>query len=845
MLRFPILTASLAVLLGGCGGGGGGADADPAAPTVVLDVAPASVVSGSSALLTWNATDATDCAASAGWAGVRLASGSESTGALTVAKSYTLTCTGPGGVAADTIMVAVTALPVPTVSLTVTPQTIASGGTATLNWSSTDTTACTASGSWSGSKSIAGSQGTGVLGGNASYTLTCTGAGGSATKTASVTVTPVVGAPTINLAANPSNVLSGSAANLSWTTANAASCTASGGWTGNRATSGATGTGNLSSTTGFTLACTGPGGSSSQTVTVTVTPPAPTVTLSANPTSVASGTSSTLTWSTTNATACTASGGWSGSKATSGTASTGAVASTRTFSLTCTGAGGTGGQSTSVTVVPTPIVTLSANPTSVASGGSSTLTWSTSNATACTASGGWSGGKAMSGTASTGALASTTTFTLTCSGAGGSASDSASVTITGGGSSPFPVHVEAGKRYLITAQGQPFLMNGDTPWCLITQLTREEADQYLEDRRVKGFNTVMIELIEKKFSTNPPYNVYGDAPFLTAGDFSTPNEAYFSHAEYIIAKAREKGMLVLLTPAYMGFGGGPNGWYDEMEAAGTTELRNYGRYLATRFQDYDNILWVHGGDYNPTERLLLRSIVDGILDIDATPLHSFHGSRGTAALDWLGASETWLDVNDIYTAVTMDNVISEAQGEYNRSTMPFFLIEGAYEGEAANGTQTRLQAWQTVLSGGTGHLMGQKSVWKFDPIWPTRLDTEGASTLIHLRTLLESYDWWTLAPDFGNSFLTNGIGSGASRAPAAIASNGSFAIIYVPDLRTITVDLADMAGPQVRARWYDPSSGTFTTVAGSPFATASRSFTQTVDNSRGREDWVLVLDSVP
>ncbi|MHB8660982.1 MAG: choice-of-anchor Q domain-containing protein, partial [Minisyncoccota bacterium] len=46
---------------------------------------------------------------------------------------------------------------------------------------------------------------------------------------------------------------------------------------------------------------------------------------------------------------------------------------------------------------PAPIITLSASPTSVTSGGSSTLTWSSTNATSCTASGGWTGTKATSG----------------------------------------------------------------------------------------------------------------------------------------------------------------------------------------------------------------------------------------------------------------------------------------------------------------------------------------------------------------------------------------------------------------------------------------------------------------
>ena len=80
--------------------------------------------------------------------------------------------------------------------------------------------------------------------------------------------------------------------------------------------------------------------SSTASATTQVGTPVPTATISANPSSITSGNSSTLTWSSTNATSCTASNGWSGSKATSGTQSV-APTVTTTYSITCTGAGGT------------------------------------------------------------------------------------------------------------------------------------------------------------------------------------------------------------------------------------------------------------------------------------------------------------------------------------------------------------------------------------------------------------------------------------------------------------------------------------------------------------------------
>lgn len=79
-------------------------------------------------------------------------------------------------------------------------------------------------------------------------------------------------------------------------------------------------------------------------------PPPPTVTLSATPTAVTSGATTSLTWSSTNATGCTASGGWSGTRATSGTATSAALTADTTFSLSCAGAGGSANTSVTVTM---------------------------------------------------------------------------------------------------------------------------------------------------------------------------------------------------------------------------------------------------------------------------------------------------------------------------------------------------------------------------------------------------------------------------------------------------------------------------------------------------------------
>jgi hypothetical protein len=81
-------------------------------------------------------------------------------------------------------------------------------------------------------------------------------------------------------------------------------------------------------------------------------------------------------------------------------------------------------------------------------------------------------------------------------------------------------------------------------------------------------------------------------------------------------------------------------------------------------------------------------------------------------------------------------------------------------------------------------------------------------------------------------------------ASAARTSDGSLVMAYLPTIRTITVDMSKVAS-QAAARWYDPTSGGYADIHGSPFAnTGNRSFTPPGNNSSGDGDWVLVLEAL-
>ncbi|MFA5942691.1 MAG: hypothetical protein WC798_03410 [Candidatus Paceibacterota bacterium] len=216
-----------------------------------------------------------------------------------------------------------------------------------------------------------------------------------------------------------------------------------------------------------------------------VTAPAPTATLTASPNPAAYSSRSTLTWSSTNATSCTAGGPWSNSGRLAGRGLTNYLTSDTTFTFQCTGPGGASPlRSVTVTVTPptcpngadnplacttvggacingatnpptctifpppVPTATLSVDEPTIDSGQSTTLRWNSTNATSCTGYGFTAGG--TSGSSSTGTLTNppdAVSYQVECTGPGGtSPRASASVTVLSPDAqiSANPARVQAG-----------------------------------------------------------------------------------------------------------------------------------------------------------------------------------------------------------------------------------------------------------------------------------------------------------------------------------------------------------------------------------------------------------------
>jgi hypothetical protein len=409
-------------------------------------------------------------------------------------------------------------------------------------------------------------------------------------------------------------------------------------------------------------------------------------------------------------------------------------------------------------------------------------------------------------------------------------------------------------RYLVDEHDHPFLVVGDTAWSLLVQGSPEDIDCYLDDRRKKGFNSIIVNLIEHRFCSNPPRTRAGLAPFTTPGDLSTPNAAYFDFAHEVVRKANDRGIVVWLVPAYLGYGGGDEGWFREIKASGPEKLRAYGRFVAEQFADLPNIVWVMGGDFTPmpADQWTAAALAEAIRRIDSVHLMTGHGSSSTSAVSAFG-ERPWLTINAVYTYEP--TLFKRMLAECGRHPVrPCVLFESRYEDEHdSRPEQIRQQAWWAMLSGACGQFFGNNPIWHLDGpgitepkmTWQKALDSVGSQDMVRLRKLFVTLPWQRLVPEQGHAIVTDGYGDDVATALTAQTDDRRLSVTYIPstgmESRTLTVDLTQFAGTVI-AQWYDPTNGR-RIVVGEPLPADRHAhvFRTPGNNGTGANDWLLIL----
>lgn len=412
----------------------------------------------------------------------------------------------------------------------------------------------------------------------------------------------------------------------------------------------------------------------------------------------------------------------------------------------------------------------------------------------------------------------------------------------------FPLEVGPTDKYLVDQNGVPTPVLGDTGWSLMAAVNLADAEVYLSDRQDKGFNTVLCNVIEHFFADDPPANAAAEEPFAGAAFSTAPNEDYFKFVDSVVHAAAVRGIQLLLSPVYVGFNEGEQGWADEIVAASAQNMEDYGAYIGRRYKHFNNIIWVVGGDADnsaPVKSKLLN-FVDGLIAEDTRHLITAHNAPESQAIDeWSG--ETWLTLNTIYTYSTTS--YNEASDAYDRTpAIPYIMFEARYENEPL-GTPISLQAlcaqaYFALLTGACGNLMGNCPVWRYAAIgsfcsptdWEAELDSAGSLAMQRMHYLWRRRPWHLFAPDYTGVMMTAGAGSGATFSTTGLASDGSCSISYLPTSREVTMDLDLITGTNCRVWWVNVTTGLATDM-GTFATTGSQNFTPP---SAGQ--WLLVID---
>ena len=430
--------------------------------------------------------------------------------------------------------------------------------------------------------------------------------------------------------------------------------------------------------------------------------------------------------------------------------------------------------------------------------------------------------------------------------------------------------VSSNKRFFQTADGKPFFWLGDTGWLLFIKCTREQALQYLDDRKQKGFNVVQVMLIH---DLDLGVNVYGDSSvrnknvalsITTKGNSFANKEEYdfWDHVDYIIDEAARRGIYMALVPV----------WGGNIKNVSKEQAKAYATFLANRYKNRSNIIWLNGGDIKGGDALdKWNTIGKTIRSIDKKHLMTFHPRGRNSSSAWFH-NESWLDFNMFqsgHRSYAQDTSSNETlhYGEDNwryvnydyqlKPVKPTFDGEPSYE-DIPYGLhkadepywqdhEIRRYAYWSVLAGGCGFTYGHNSVMQFytpgDPgisffpkiKWQDGLGAPGAGQMQYLKNLILNKSYYDRVP--AQELIANN----GEKYERVIATKGkSYALFYVYNGREFKVEMDKLKFSASKAGWFNPRNGE------TQWITEYRSITASIFNPPGEKengnDWVLILE---
>lgn len=404
-------------------------------------------------------------------------------------------------------------------------------------------------------------------------------------------------------------------------------------------------------------------------------------------------------------------------------------------------------------------------------------------------------------------------------------------------------------RYLQWSNGTPVFLLSDTAWMLPARYSPAEVAAHVATRVAQGFTAIQMTASFPEHEYQPLNTVFA------GGDFTTPVASYWTTLDAKIKTITDAGLIVILNPIWKKTAD------PAINANGPEKCRTYGKWLGTRYRNNVRVAYFVGGDATPaTVAPELEAMGLGIQDAYAEAnlpkaIIAYHGAPARSSREEWPANPSWLTLDWTYAySVPLGAPVpyQENWTDWAKTpAMPIMFGEGWYDRDNgatqssrwANRHMLRRQVWWNPLSGAlAGYAYGAEPIWfhlyrELLPAdaarWNSGLDAA------RMKKFLDTLQWWRLRPALNNSFITAGNGSAGAVdfAVAAVADDNSFAVVYTPTARSLTLRMP--AGKNYALRWFDPTTGMYRAGSVAGAGGASVVMTHPGNNASNAADWVI------
>lgn len=413
--------------------------------------------------------------------------------------------------------------------------------------------------------------------------------------------------------------------------------------------------------------------------------------------------------------------------------------------------------------------------------------------------------------------------------------------LSAGAKTGWELCVSSNQRFLQHADGTPFFWLGDTGWLLPTKLDREEAKLYLENCKKNGFNVVQVQTL----CGVPCVNTYGQysnnriEPWdMSYFENNGMTYTYWDHMDYIIREAERNGIYIAMDCIWGG-----------LVKAGLIDIDGavaYGTFLAERYKNSPNIIWMIGGDIQgDIKPKVWEALAKTIKSIDRNHLMTYHPrGRYTSAKWW--AKAKWIDFHMYQSGHrkygqrmgNKDYPIPDNTEEdcwmYVDSTWAYSPIKPVIDGEPSyedipkglhfpdgprwTASDVRRYAYWDVFAGCFGHTYGHNAIMQMhkpghsvayastSKAWHEAQQDSGYISMQYLKSLILSFPFFERLPDQSVIYK----GNGEKYARIACTRGTDYLLIYNYTGGQVHIDLTRISGEKKKLWLMDTRDGQLT-----------------------------------